>query len=87
MNLTAADYVIHVDPWWNPAVEDQATDRAHRIGQTRQVTVYWLITQGIIEEKIVRLHHEKRNIADKLLEGTDQATKLSAEELIDLLRS
>ena len=86
LNLTAADYVIHVDPWWNPAVEDQATDRAHRIGQTRPVTVYRLITQGTIEEKIVRLHHEKRDLADKLLEGTDQATKLSADELIDILR-
>jgi len=87
LNLTAADYVIHTDPWWNPAVEDQATDRAHRIGQTRPVTVYRLITQGTIEEKIVRLHHEKRDIADKLLEGTDQATTLSAEELIEILRS
>jgi SNF2 family DNA or RNA helicase len=87
LNLTAADYVIHTDPWWNPAVEDQATDRAHRIGQTRPVTVYRLITQGTIEEKIVRLHHEKRDIADKLLEGTEQATKLSAEELIEILRS
>jgi len=87
LNLTAADYVIHTDPWWNPAVEDQATDRAHRIGQTRPVTVYRLITQGTIEEKIVRLHHEKRDIADKLLEGTDQATKLSAEELIEILKS
>jgi SNF2 family DNA or RNA helicase len=87
LNLTAADYVIHVDPWWNPAVEDQATDRAHRIGQTRPVTVYRLITQGTIEEKIVRLHHEKRDLSDKLLEGTDQATKLSAAELIDILRS
>jgi len=87
LNLTAADYVIHADPWWNPAVEDQATDRTHRIGQTRPVTVYRLITQGTIEEKIVRLHHEKRDIADKLLEGTDQATKLTAEELIEILRS
>jgi SNF2 family DNA or RNA helicase len=87
LNLTAADYVIHTDPWWNPAVEDQATDRAHRIGQTRPVTVYRLITQGTIEEKIVRLHHEKRDIADKLLEGTDQATKLSAEELIEILKT
>jgi len=57
------------------------------IGQTRPVTVYRLITQGTIEEKIVRLHHEKRRPADKLLEGTDQATKLSAEELINILRS
>jgi SNF2 family DNA or RNA helicase len=87
LNLTAADYVIHTDPWWNPAVEDQATDRAHRIGQTRPVTVYRLITLGTIEEKIVRLHHEKRDLADKLLEGTDQTSKLSTEDLIDLLQS
>ncbi|MDR3196664.1 MAG: DEAD/DEAH box helicase [Planctomycetaceae bacterium] len=87
LNLTAADYVIHTDPWWNPAVEDQATDRAHRIGQTRPVTVYRLITLGTIEEKIVRLHHEKRDLADKLLEGTDQTNKLSVDELIDLLQS
>ncbi|MDR1268612.1 MAG: DEAD/DEAH box helicase [Planctomycetaceae bacterium] len=87
LNLTAADYVIHTDPWWNPAVEDQATDRAHRIGQTRPVTVYRLITLGTIEEKIVRLHHEKRDLADKLLEGTDQTNKLSAEDLIGLLQS
>jgi SNF2 family DNA or RNA helicase len=87
LNLTAADYVIHTDPWWNPAVEDQATDRAHRIGQTRPVTVYRLITLGTIEEKIVRLHHEKRDLADKFLEGTDQTNKLSAEDLIDLLKS
>ena len=60
LNLTAADYVIHMDPWWNPAVEDQAADRAHRIGQKRPVTVYRLVTANTIEEKIVRLHHEKR---------------------------
>ncbi|MDR1963077.1 MAG: DEAD/DEAH box helicase [Planctomycetaceae bacterium] len=87
LNLTAADYVIHTDPWWNPAVEDQATDRAHRIGQTRPVTVYRLITLGTIEEKIVRLHHEKRDLADKLLEGTDQTNQLSSEDLIEILRS
>ncbi|MDR2642361.1 MAG: DEAD/DEAH box helicase [Planctomycetaceae bacterium] len=87
LNLTTADYVIHTDPWWNPAVEDQATDRAHRIGQTRPVTVYRLITKGTIEEKIVRLHHEKRDLADKLLEGADQMTKLSADELLEILIS
>ncbi|MCK5681269.1 DEAD/DEAH box helicase, partial [bacterium] len=64
LNLTAADYVLHLDPWWNPAIEDQASDRAHRIGQTRPVTVYRLITKASIEEKIVRLHQEKRNLAD-----------------------
>ncbi len=85
LNLTAADYVIHMDPWWNPAVEDQATDRAHRIGQQRPVHVYRLITKGTIEEKIVDLHNTKRDLADSLLEGTDSAGKLTTEELIGLL--
>jgi len=87
LNLTAADYVIHMDPWWNPAVEDQASDRAHRIGQTRPVTVYRLVTTDTIEEKIVQLHHAKRDLADSLLEGTDTAHTLTADELIDLLRN
>ena len=67
--------------------EEEKWKHGYRIGQTRPVTVYRLITQGTIEEKIVRLHHEKRDIADKLLEGTDQATKLSAADLIEILRS
>ncbi len=87
LNLTAADYVIHMDPWWNPAVEDQASDRAHRIGQTRPVTVYRLVAAGTIEEKIVQLHHAKRDLADSLLEGTDAAGALTADDLIDLLRT
>jgi superfamily II DNA or RNA helicase len=87
LNLTAADYVIHMDPWWNPAVEDQASDRAHRIGQTRPVTVYRLVAAETIEEKIVELHHAKRDLADSLLEGTDTAHALTADELIDLLRN
>ncbi len=87
LNLTAADYVIHMDPWWNPAVEDQASDRAHRIGQTRPVTVYRLVAGETIEEKIVQLHHAKRDLADSLLEGTDTAHTLTADELIDLLRN
>ena len=86
LNLTAADYVIHMDPWWNPAVEDQASDRAHRIGQTRPVTVYRLVTEGTIEEQIVDLHHRKRDLADQLLEGTDAPGRLNADELLDLLR-
>ncbi|WP_417913501.1 DEAD/DEAH box helicase [Candidatus Electronema sp. JM] len=86
LNLTAADYVIHMDPWWNPAVEDQAADRAHRIGQKRPVTVYRLVTANTIEEKIVRLHHEKRNLASSLLEGTDAGARMSAEELLELIR-
>ena len=86
LNLTAADYVIHMDPWWNPAAEDQASDRAHRIGQTRPVTVYRLVTKGTIEEQIVRLHHRKRELADRLLEGADTPARLSTEELLGLLR-
>ena len=86
LNLTAADYVIHLDSWWNPAVEDQASDRAHRIGQTRPVTIYRLVTEGTIEEQIVDLHHRKRDLADRLLEGADTAARLSAEELLALLR-
>jgi SNF2 family DNA or RNA helicase len=61
LNLTAADYVIHMDPWWNPAVEDQASDRAHRIGQQRPVTIYRLVAKGTIEDKIVDLHQQKRS--------------------------
>ena len=86
LNLTAADYVIHMDPWWNPAVEDQASDRAHRIGQTRPVTIYRLVCKHTIEEKIVQLHQEKRDLADSLLEGTDMSGRLSTHELINLIR-
>ncbi|MGE4560414.1 MAG: DEAD/DEAH box helicase [Desulfobulbus sp.] len=86
LNLTAADYVIHMDPWWNPAVEDQASDRAHRIGQERPVTVYRLVAKNTIEEKIVRLHAEKRDLADSLLKETDTGASLSAEELLRLIR-
>ena len=87
LNLTAADYVIHMDPWWNPAVEDQAADRAHRIGQKRPVTVYRLVTANTIEEKIVRLHQEKRDLAHSLLEGADVSSRISAEELLELIRA
>ncbi len=87
LNLTAADYVIHMDPWWNPAVEDQASDRAHRIGQTRPVTIYRLVTSGTIEEKILELHKHKRSLAKDLLEGSDLGGRISAEELLDLIRS
>lgn len=86
LNLTAADYVIHMDPWWNPAVEDQASDRAHRIGQKRPVTVYRLITTHTIEEKIIRLHEDKRDLADSLLQGTDSSSKLSANDLLNLIK-
>ncbi|OYW94235.1 MAG: hypothetical protein B7Z18_05365, partial [Alishewanella sp. 32-51-5] len=87
LNLTAADYVIHLDPWWNPAVEDQASDRAHRIGQTRPVTIYRLVTENTIEQKILALHQQKRELADSLLEGGDMAARLSTEQLLQLLRA
>ncbi|MDS4032212.1 MAG: DEAD/DEAH box helicase [Candidatus Contendobacter sp.] len=86
LNLTAADFVIHMDPWWNPAVEDQASDRAHRIGQQRPVTIYRLVAQGTIEEKIVALHHQKRDLAEQLLEGTGTGGRISAEDLLRLLQ-
>ena len=86
LNLTAADYVLHLDPWWNPAIEDQASDRAHRIGQTRPVTVYRLITKSSIEEKIVRLHQEKRNLADQILTASDQSARFSTRELLELIK-
>ena len=86
LNLTAADYVIHLDPWWNPAVEDQASDRSHRIGQQRPVTVYRLVAKNTIEEKIIALHHTKKDLADSLLEGTDVSGKISAEDLLNILK-
>jgi SNF2 family DNA or RNA helicase len=86
LNLTAADYVIHMDPWWNPAVEDQASDRAHRIGQQRPVTIYRLVARNTIEEKIVQLHDHKRNLADGLLEGSDLSAKMSLDEMMGLIR-
>ncbi len=85
LNLTAADYVIHMDPWWNPAVEDQASDRAHRIGQQRPVTIYRLVAKGTIEDKIVDLHRQKRDLADSLLEGADMSGKMSTDELLKLI--
>jgi superfamily II DNA or RNA helicase len=86
LNLTAADYVVIADPWWNPAAEDQAMGRAHRIGQQRPVTVYRLVTAGSIEERIVGLHQDKRELAEGLLSGQDGGAPLRAEELIELLR-
>ncbi len=86
LNLTAADYVIHLDPWWNPAIEDQASDRAHRIGQTRPVTIYRLVAENTIEEKIIQLHNTKRDLADSLLEGSDQSARMSMNELVSLIQ-
>ncbi|WP_146576549.1 DEAD/DEAH box helicase [Neorhodopirellula pilleata] len=87
LNLTAADYVLHLDPWWNPAVEDQATDRAHRIGQERPVTVYRLVAERTIEEQILQLHADKRELVAGILDGTDAAAKLQTKDLIDLIRT
>ena len=82
LNLTAADYVIITDPWWNPAAEDQAMGRAHRMGQLRPVTVYRLVAQGTLEEQIIALHHDKRALAD-----SGEAISLpSREDLLSLMR-
>ncbi|WP_348692516.1 DEAD/DEAH box helicase [Duganella fentianensis] len=86
INLTAADYVIHMDPWWNPAVEDQASDRAHRMGQQRPVTIYRLVARHTIEEGIVELHQHKRDLADSLLEGADVSGRMSASEMLAMLQ-
>jgi superfamily II DNA or RNA helicase len=86
LNLTAADFVLHLDPWWNPAVEDQATDRAHRIGQSRPVTVYRLVAKDTIEEQILSLHEQKRELISSVLDGADRAAKMSTTELIELIR-
>ena len=85
LNLTAADTVIHYDPWWNPAVEKQATDRTHRIGQDKAVFVYKLIAQGTIEEKMKELQKHKQDIADSVLSGKKQrAWRGDADELLSL---
>lgn len=86
INLTAADYVIHMDPWWNPAVEDQASDRAHRMGQQRPVTIYRLVARHTIEEGIVELHHHKRDLAESLLEGGDMAARMSPSDMLAMLQ-
>ncbi len=86
LNLTAADYVIHMDPWWNPAVEDQASDRAHRMGQKRPVTIYRLVTSDTIEAKIVDMHREKRDLASNLLEGAEMSGKISLDEMVNLIK-
>ena len=86
INLTAADYVIHMDPWWNPAVEDQASDRAHRMGQLRPVTIYRLVARHTIEEGIVELHKHKRDLADSLLEGSDLSARMSPGDMLAMLQ-
>jgi superfamily II DNA or RNA helicase len=85
LNLTGADYVVHMDPWWNPAVEDQATDRAHRIGQTRPVTVLKLLMEGTIEEKVLALHASKRELYTDLVGDADGKGVLDPALLMELL--
>ncbi len=85
LNLTEADFVFHLDPWWNPAAEDQASDRAHRIGQQRPVTVYRFVSEATIEEKIIALHKEKRDLADQLLSGTNHAGQLNVDQILELI--
>jgi superfamily II DNA or RNA helicase len=86
LNLTAADMVIHFDPWWNVAAQNQATDRAHRIGQEKQVSVFKLITKGTIEENILKLQDSKKDLAEQIItEGTVSLSNLSREDLLGLL--
>jgi SNF2 family DNA or RNA helicase len=86
LNLTAADYVFILDPWWNPAVETQAIDRAHRVGQTRQVFAYRLICRNTVEEKIAELQQQKRELADAILEQNNSLLQnLTTDDLRLLL--
>ena len=88
LNLTGADTVIHYDMWWNPAVENQATDRVHRIGQQNSVSSYKLITKNTIEEKIVELQRRKENLVKQVVSTDDEAvSKLTWEEVLELLQT
>jgi SNF2 family DNA or RNA helicase len=91
LNLTSADIVIHFDPWWNPAVEEQATDRAHRIGQMNVVEVIKIIAKGTIEEKVISLQEEKKKLISELmgdeLSGGESITDFTEEELMGLFES
>lgn len=86
LNLTAASYVIHTDPWWNPAVEEQATSRAHRMGQAQPVTVYRLVARGTIEEAVLAMHAAKRELAEAVLAGQSDVHAVTPADLLDLLR-
>ena len=87
LNLTGADVVIHYDPWWNVAAQNQATDRAHRIGQTKVVSVYRLIARHSVEEKILQLQETKKNLADEILTGEmGHIGSLSREDLLSLVQ-
>ena len=87
LNLTGADTVIHFDPWWNPAVEDQATDRAHRIGQKRTVYSIKLLTRGTVEEKVLEMQRRKKSIIDATLTSDEQVmSKLTWDDIQNLLK-
>ena len=88
LNLTGADIVIHYDPWWNIAVENQASDRAHRIGQENSVQVVKLVTEGTIEEKILKIQENKKMLSENLLErrnGEKKLFEMNDDELLDLI--
>ena len=86
LNLTGADVIIHFDPWWNPAAEAQATDRAHRIGQEKKVTVYKFITVGTVEEKVLQLQEKKRKLLQNVFDESEAANlSLSLNEFRELI--
>ena len=85
LNLTTADTVIHYDPWWNPAVEDQATDRAHRIGQDKPVFVYKLVTTGTVEERMAQLQERKRRLGEAVYDRDQTAEVLLTADDLDFL--
>ncbi|MCB0305808.1 MAG: DEAD/DEAH box helicase, partial [Calditrichaeota bacterium] len=87
LNLTAADYVIHLDPWWNPAVEQQATDRAHRIGQDKRVFVYKYIVKNTVEEKILKLQQQKRELSEEMITSDSGFVKQLSRQDLELLFS
>jgi non-specific serine/threonine protein kinase len=85
LNLTAADYVIHLDPWWNPAVEMQAADRAHRIGQDKPVFIYRIIARETVEEKILQLQEKKRGLVEQLITTEESFFKSLTREDVEVL--
>jgi SNF2 family DNA or RNA helicase len=85
LNLTAADYVVHLDPWWNPAAEDQASDRAHRLGQRKPVTIIKLVAEDTIEEKVLALHGHKRELADAIMQDRAMPARIDLDVLQSLL--
>ena len=87
INLTSADVVIHYDPWWNIAAENQATDRAHRIGQKNSVKIYKMVTQDTVEERIIKLQQKKAKLAQAILNNKDMANAaMNREDLLKLLK-